>query len=67
MKYCSNKNRDTGVGEGGGDLCPPKFGISVNPIKTKGQIMPAILLLASIFLENAASLKNVAVFALSMV
>jgi hypothetical protein len=25
---------------------PPSFGISVNPIRTKGQIMPAMLLLA---------------------
>ena len=52
-------NRDAGGGGAGGACAPPSFGISVNPIWTKGgQIMPAILLLAPpIFLDDAASLS----------
>ena len=30
------KNRDAGAGGAGGARAPPSFGISVNPIRTKG-------------------------------
>ena len=44
MYCCHILVRDAGGGGAGGACAPPSFGISVNPIWTKGQIMPAMLL-----------------------
>ena len=52
------KLRDAGGGGAGGACAPPKFGISGNPIRTKGgRLCPLYYYVPPIFLDDAASLK----------
>ena len=44
--YIKSQFSDAGSGLAGWVLAHPEFGSSVNPITTRGQIMPTILLLA---------------------
>ena len=53
--------RDAGGG-GRGDMCPPSFGISVNPIRSKGsRLCPPYYYWPPIFLNDAASLYIISV------
>jgi hypothetical protein len=52
-------SRDAGGGGAGGARAPPSFGISVNPIRTKGgRLCPPITTGPPIFLDDAASLNS---------
>ena len=54
LSMCS---RDAGGGGAGGACAPPSFGISVNPIRTKGgSLCPPYYYWPPIFLDDAASL-----------
>ena len=56
--------RDAGGGGAGGACAPPSFGISVNPIRTKGGRLGPLYYYVPppIFLDDAASLVYVCIY-----
>ena len=59
--YSKFKCRDAGGGGAGGARAPPKFGILVNPIRTKGGRLcpPYYYWPPPIFLDDAAPLVHI--------